>query len=158
MTHSSLKARLKAVIAAQLSPERKARSYVEYCALEVERWTLVVTLLERQPFATTSHLPRSDQWRRAAARLREAAPCPALLDWMLVQVEVAVNLERRIRDLRPRKHGPCHTLAVAYAVQNRRKAEVVLAWAESATVAGADLTREPSWVFSSADRPGEAKL
>lgn len=154
--HTSLKTRLRQVIAAASSPNARTRSYLELCAMEIERWRLVAELIERQPFRTPANLPRSEQWRRATSLLRDAAPCPALLDWLLLQTEVASNLEKGVRDMRPRKDGPCHGLALAYARQRLAKAETVHAWAETATASGADFIRGPSRVFGRPNRSGGA--
>ena len=147
MSDAPLKPRLEVVLRA-LAGGPRGRPWPEQCRLELERWALVAELVRRNPFPTPGYLPRSEQWRRATARLRGAVPCPELLDWLLLQVEVATNLEKGVRDMRPRKDGPCHALALAHAERRRRKAEVVLAWAETAVANGADTSRGPSAVFA----------
>ena len=151
MSEASLKQRLTAVLRAQAGAGARGRLWPESAALEVERWRLVAALVAARPFATPDYLPRSEQWRRATAVLRDAAPCPALLDWLLLQVEVAANLEKGVRDMRPRRDGPCHGLALAYARQRLRKAEVVQAWVDSAVATDADTMRGASAVFAGRD-------
>ena len=141
-------AQLKAVVRRLGLSRAPQLGHAARCRLELERWRLVEQLIGASPFATRTTLPRSRQWRDATERLRDAAPCPELLDWLLLQAEVARNLERGVRDLRPRKDGPCHMLALQHAMSRRRKAEVVLGWAEAALEQGADLTRRPSRVFT----------
>lgn len=133
-TPNATRARLEEVIRALAGPPGKALTWAEQCRLELERCELVEQLVAHHAFATPDYLARSEQWRRAAAVLRRAAPCPLLLDWLLLQVEVAQNLERGMSDMRPRRTGPCHALALAHARDRRRKAEAVLEWARSATI------------------------
>lgn len=148
-----LKLRLRRILAEAGRDGHARRTWVDTCRLEVERWSVVAELIRRRPFASPPYLPRSAQWRRAVALLREAAPCPALLDWLLLQVEVAANVERGVRDLRPRRDGPCHALALAFAEQRLRKAVAVLAWAETAAQTDADMLQAPSPVFAGAGAP-----
>lgn len=146
MNLSQLKARLRHV--ELLTPTAEGAA-----ARGVERWELVIALLELQPFPTRRVLPRSEQWRDAAARVRDVADCRELVDWAIQQAEIARNLERGVRDMRPRKDGPCHALLLEHARVRLRKANVVLTWLDAARDGGADLMRGPSRVFTSEQRP-----
>ncbi len=53
---------------------------------------------------------------------------------MLLQVEVTRNIERGVRDLRPRKIGPCHALLLEYVRDRKRKALAVHKWARGENV------------------------
>lgn len=115
---------------------------------QVERWDLVVALVEAHPFATRPGLKRSAQWREAGARLAARVPCPELAAWVREQAEIAANIERGVRDLRPRKTGPCHQLVAAHVRARRQKAIAVERWLALASDQGADEMRGASPVFS----------
>ncbi len=59
-----------------------------------------------------------------------------LLDWALLQAEIAENLARGIRDMRPRKNGPCHCLLLEYVANRKRKALAVLRFAKASEEEG----------------------
>ncbi len=105
-------------------------SYIDNARLEVEKWRLIVELLEMHPFPTREILKRSEQWREAFARVRDIRD-REFCDWILLQIEVAANIERGVREMRPRKPGPCHPQLVEYARQRLRKAEKILQFAEA---------------------------
>lgn len=98
--------------------------------LELEKWRLIHEHPHRHPFPTPARLVRSAQWREAANRVRDLGEVE-LLDWALQQAEIARNLERGVRDLRPRKNGPCHGLLLEYAANRKRKALAVLHFAKA---------------------------
>ncbi len=103
-------------------------SHVEAQTLELEKWRLIHKLVHSTPFSTRGHLKRSQQWHACVAEVREIGEVE-VLDWVLLQKEVAENLERGIQDLRPRKNGPCHTLLLEYVANRKRKALAVLHFA-----------------------------
>ncbi len=102
--------------------------YAENCRLEVEKWRFVHELLAAHPFPTRQRLARSEQWREAFARVRDIAE-DELHSWLLLQIEVAANIERGVREMRPRKAGPCHPQIVEFARQRLAKAEKILSFA-----------------------------
>jgi hypothetical protein len=105
-------------------------AYLARQELEFEKWRLIHKYVHQHPFATPARLARSAQWREAANRIRDLGEVE-LLDWTLQQAEIADNLERGIRDLRPRKNGPCHALVLEYVGNRKRKALAVLHFARA---------------------------
>ena len=59
-----------------------------------------------------------------------------LIDWAIPQAEIADNLARGIRDMRPRKNGPCHCLLREYVANRKRKALAVLRFAKASEEEG----------------------
>jgi hypothetical protein len=118
--------------------------YVEAARLEVEKWRLILELLQAHPFPTRTHLRRSEQWRDAFGRVREIRD-REFCDWILLQVEVAANIERGVREMRPRKPGPCHPQLVEYAAQRLRKAEKILHFAEEGEKSGGVNAVDADW-------------
>jgi hypothetical protein len=104
-------------------------------ALDFEKWRLIHKYVHDHPFATRERPPRSEQWREAASRVRDLGE-PELLDWTLLQAEIAGNLEHGIQDLRPRKNGPCHCLVLEYVANRKRKALAVLRFAQASDEEG----------------------
>ncbi len=121
-------ARINTIVEMQEAGE--SVSYVDNARREVEKWQLIVDLLEAHPFPTRERLKRSDQWREAHALVRDIRD-REFNDWILLQVEVAANIERGVREMRPRKPGPCHPQILDYARQRLRKAEKILHFAEA---------------------------
>jgi len=120
--------------------EERSLEYGPYGArmeLQVRKWRLIHRYVHDHPFSTNTRLPRSDQWRDVidyARKLEEAE----VLDWVLLQVEVADNIERGIRDIRPRKSGPCHDQILEFAADRKRKALAVHKWETAAATGGAN--------------------
>jgi hypothetical protein len=79
---------------------------------------------------------RSAQWQAALDRLRPVAD-EALLDWLIVQIDVARNLARGIQDMRPRKDGPTWLVLLEHVGNRKRKAKAVLDWLIAAGSGGA---------------------
>lgn len=82
---------------------------------------------------------RSAQWEAALARLRAVAD-EALLDWLIVQIDVARNLARGIQDMRPRKDGPTWLVLLEHVGNRKRKAKAVLDWLIAAGSGGGAAT------------------
>jgi hypothetical protein len=78
---------------------------------------------------------RSAQWQGSLARLRPVADA-ALVDWLLIQIEVARNLASGIQDLRPRKDGPTWLVLLEHVANRKRKAKAVLNWLIAADKSG----------------------
>jgi hypothetical protein len=57
-------------------------------------------------------------------------------DWLALQIEIAVNLEKRAEDMRPRDPGPTWIVTLEYGANRKRKALAVLHWAEAANKEG----------------------
>ncbi|MEQ1712039.1 MAG: hypothetical protein ABL908_11640, partial [Hyphomicrobium sp.] len=55
-----------------------------------------------------------------------------LLDWVLLQVDVARNLEKGVQDMRPRKNGPTFLVMLEYVANRKRKALAILKWVKAA--------------------------
>jgi hypothetical protein len=119
---------------------------------EHQKWSAIHEYLRAHPFYVSPRLPRSKQWRQALTKVRELRE-PELIDWICQQIHIATNLERGIRDMRPRRPGQCHEVIMIYTNDRVNKAEVVLNWNEAADDQVANLARRPSKVFMSDMRP-----
>jgi hypothetical protein len=122
--------RIREIVDLQDTARNGGAPYLADPRLELEKWTLIYKHLRGQPFATDARLSRAEQWREAADQVRDLRELE-LLDWVIQQAEIAQNLERGIRDLRPRKDGPCHPLILDYVADRRRKAKAVLDFAQA---------------------------
>ena len=100
----------------------------EKCELDLRKWRLIQKHFHGHPFPTPSRIKRSEQWRDAVQYVRDVGE-PEVLDWVLLQAEVAHNIERGVREMRPRKNGPCHELLMEYLNNRKRKAMAVYKWA-----------------------------
>lgn len=152
MHRSALQKRVREILETERTPSYSQSAYERQRALQAEKWMLLCELVSRSPFATRQTLSPSAQWLEAARRLRDLAPAAELIDWALLQADIARNHERGVRDLRPHKDGPCHALVLDYVTMRRDKAQVVLRWAQAAGASGADNSRSPSRVFTSPER------
>ena len=118
--------------------------YSENCRLEAEKWRIIHELLAAHPFPDRRLARRSEQWREAFARVRDIAE-DELHSWLLLQVEVAANIERGVREMRPRKAGPCHPQIEEFARQRLAKAEKILAFATEGERAGGVNAVDGNW-------------
>jgi hypothetical protein len=108
-----------------------AMSHPARCESQLRKWRLIHKYVHDVPFTTTARLTRAEQWREAANHIRDLRVTD-LLDWTLLQAEVADNLARGVQDMRPRKNGPCHALVLEYVRDRKRKALAVYRWALAA--------------------------
>lgn len=106
-------------------------AYLARTEVQVRRWRLIHKYVHGHAFTTPGHLPRSEQWRGVVDYVHDIGD-PDLIDWVVIQIDVARNRENGIPDLRPRKNGPCHPLILEYVVDRKRKALAVHKWALAA--------------------------
>ncbi len=125
---AELTASIRAIVDHQSSSDADALSYREAQTLEFEKWRLIHKFVHGTPFRTRENQKRSEQWRDVVGHIRAVGE-PEVLDWVLLQAEVASNLERGIQDMRPRKGGPCHPLLLEYVSDRKRKANAILHFA-----------------------------
>jgi len=118
----------------QLCVDGAYRARIE---IQVQKWRLIHRYIHDRPFSTRPQLSRSDQWRAVIDYARDLGDLE-VLDWVLLQVEVAANIERGVREMRPRKSGPCHEQLLGYAADRKRKAVAVLKWEAAAAGGGAN--------------------
>ncbi len=104
----------------------------EQAAFQVRKWRIIHKFIHANPFRVSDTLPRSDQWRRVLGHLKHTVGEAELSEWLIVQVDVAANIEAGIRDLRPRRSEPCFDLVLEYVSNRKRKALAVLKWARAA--------------------------
>lgn len=128
--HQGLKAEVRALL-----DEEQALSgsgaYLARTELHVRRWRLIHKYVHAHAFSTPAHPPRSEQWRGVIDYVHNIGDSE-LIDWVVIQIDVARNRENGIPDLRPRKNGPCHPLVLEYVVDRKRKALAVHKWALAA--------------------------
>lgn len=99
------------------------------------KWRLIHRYLHAQPFRDAALPKRSAQWRATAERIRDLGDA-GLLDWVLLQVDVATNRERGIPDLRPRRDGPTFLILLEHVANAKRKTTALLKWAKAAEAEG----------------------
>ena len=126
---------IREFVAREAGEDADRRTELERREAEFEKWRLVHKWVHAHPFASRDYLPRSRQWREALQRIRDIGE-PELIDWVVLQIEIARNLERGVQEMRPRKNGPCHQLILEYVGNRKRKALAVLHFARSAEEEG----------------------
>lgn len=141
MTDLSLPAKkqLLADIAEMVARQERASpalAYLAGCELDFAKWQLLHKYVHACPFRTNERQKRSQQWRDAVDDIRDIGE-PELLNWCLLQVEVAANRERGINDIRPRKNGPCYPLVLEFVADRKRKALAILHFASEGEKKGA---------------------
>jgi len=95
---------------------------------EFHKWQLIHKIIHDSPFRVKTNCSRADQWRETLDIIRDIDEME-LIDWVLLQIEVAENLARGIQDMRPRKGGQCHPLLLEYTGNRKRHALAVLHFA-----------------------------
>ncbi|KAB2850329.1 MAG: hypothetical protein F9K44_05240 [Hyphomicrobiaceae bacterium] len=112
--------------------EAKDRDLAE---AELRLASLLHRYVHRHGYRDKERVERSAQWQGALARFRSVAD-RALIDWLLVQIDVACNLAHGIPDLRPRKDGPTWLVLLEHVANRKRKAKAVLDWLIAADKSG----------------------
>ncbi len=116
---------------ARIASSTPALAAEEQAAFEVRKWRVIHKFIHANPFHVSDALLRSEQWRRVLGHLKQNVDEAELIDWLIVQVDVAANQEAGIRDLRPRRSEPCFDLVLEYVSNRKRKALAVLKWARA---------------------------
>lgn len=114
---------------ARIASGAQALSAEDQAAFEVRKWRIIHKFIHANPFRVSDTLPRSEQWRRVLGHLKQSVDEAELTEWLLLQIDVAANIEAGIRDLRPRRSEPCFELVLEYVSNRKRKALAVLKWA-----------------------------
>ncbi len=122
---------IRALVAAQCRLNEAGASIIEKSELQLRKWRMIHKHLHAHPFPTKARAKRSEQWRDAVQCIRGLDDMD-VLDWVLLQADVAGNIERGIREMRPRKNGPCHALLLEYVRDRKRKALAVYKWSLAA--------------------------
>jgi len=100
----------------------------QWAHLQHDKWCVIHDLLARQPFQVSETLARSEQWRRVRDHLKKILNEPEIIDWVIVQIDVATNLAAGIHEMRPRKKGPCYEILMEWVINRRHKAGAVVKW------------------------------
>lgn len=133
-------AQVQALVAeTRAAVEREARAKrsagggldVERHALHLAKWRAIHNYLHKTPYRDRPGQKRSAQWSAVVDRVRDLGEIE-LLDWVLLQVDVARNLERGIQDMRPRKNGPTFLVMLEHVANRKRKALAILKWVKEA--------------------------
>ena len=117
------------------SSEAKAESgpdQLERARIQLKKWRIIHKSLRDNPFQVSLTLPRDEQWDRVRIHVLKVYDEPEITEWVGLQAQVAANIRDGIRDLRPRKNGPCYDLLLEYVRDRKRKANAVLKWAREA--------------------------
>lgn len=113
---------------------------IAWVELRHRKWRTIHKHLIDNPFTVNPDQPRAAQWRDVLAH------CDALFfekdvtDWLNVQIHIAENLVAGIRDMRPRKNGPCYDVFMEFVRDRKRKYKVTHRWLLDAQAQGAPLT------------------
>lgn len=110
------------------SLETRDAPYPERVALYHRKWRVLHKLLRDAPFQVPETLGRAEQWRRVAEHIKKTLDEPEIIDWAILQKDVAANRAAGIQDLRPRKDGPCYDLLMEFVRDRKRKALAVVRW------------------------------
>ena len=113
---------------------------IAWIELRHRKWRAVQKHLVDHPFAIDPTLPRAEQWRAVLAHCDAIFFEQDVTDWLSAQVHIAENLAAGIRDMRPRKNGPCYTVFMEFVRNRKRKYHVTLRWLKDAQAQGAPLT------------------
>lgn len=121
---------------AAVERERQCRSEphtldVERHALHLAKWRAIHIFLHKTPYRDRPGIKRSQQWSAVVDRVRDIGETD-LIDWVLLQVDVARNLEKGVQDMRPRKNGPTFLVMLEYVANRKRKALAILKWVKAA--------------------------
>ncbi len=137
--------------AAQADP---ASADVELRRASFEKWRLIHHWARHHPYRDSPRVRRPDQWRDALKRFRPLRDSE-LIDWLALQIEVAINLARGVQDMRPRDPGPTWLATLEYVANRKRKALAVLHWAEAAAKDGC-FTVDTAWRARGDGKLGDA--
>ncbi len=110
------------------SPAYDSRSYDEQADAQFQKWRLIHKYFHSTPFQVSETPPRAEQWKKVLDHIKKTVADPELIDWLIVQIEVAENIAAGIRDLRPRRSEPCYEVFLEYVANRKRKALAVLHW------------------------------
>ncbi len=113
-----------------------------------EKWRLIHDWTRRNPFRDKPGASRPDQWRAALEKFRPLRD-RELIDWLILQIDVATNLANGVQDMRPRDPGPTWLVTLEYVSNRKRKALATLHWAEAAEKEGC-FTVDSEWHARSA--------
>ncbi len=127
---------------------RPADASVELRRATFDKWRLVHHWTRHHPYRDNPRQSRPDQWRAALDHFRPLRD-GELIDWLLLQIDVATNLTRGVQDMRPRDPGPTWLVTLEYIANRKRKALAVLHWAEAAEKEGC-FTVDSDWHATSA--------
>ncbi len=132
---AALRLEIREAVAHEAACDARDGDEIARRGAQFRKWRLIHKLVHGQPFRDRRRIPRSAQWSEALDRVRELRDTE-LIDWVGLQIEVARNIEKGVRDLRPRKGGPTYLVLLEYVANRKRKALAVLHWAEAAEAEG----------------------
>lgn len=104
---------------------------IERHALHLAKWRAIHNYLHKTPYRDRPGIRRSQQWVAVVDRIRDLGETE-LIDWVLLQVDVARNLEKGVQDMRPRKNGPTFLVMLEHVANRKRKALAILKWVKAA--------------------------
>ena len=119
---------LEDIRAEENSPEMRDAPHAVRAALQHRKWRVIHKWLRDAPFQVSETLPRPEQWRRVAEHIKKTLDEPEIIDWAILQTDVAAPRAAGIQDLRPRKDGPCYDLLMEFVRDRKRKALAVVRW------------------------------
>lgn len=135
MTHSEILAAIHRLAGEIREPDDSEQSHLVQRRAQYDKWRLMHEYVRLRPFHVSPHLKRSEQWREALNRVRELKD-REVIEWLLVQADIARHQEQGIQDVRPPARGACHQALLAYLRIMEHKARVVLEWEEGAQTHG----------------------
>jgi hypothetical protein len=112
-------------------PDDSEESHLVQRRQQYAKWQLMHEYVRLRPFHVSPYLKRSEQWREALNKVRELKDRD-VIEWLLVQADIARHKEQGIQDVRVPAKGPCHQAVLGYLRIMEHKALVVLQWEEGA--------------------------
>jgi len=103
------------------------------------KWRAIHKHLHDKPFIINPNQPRTNQWRDVLKHTLASFEEQDVTDWLLAQIHIAQNLEAGIRDMRPRKNGPCYDVFMEFVRDRKRKYHVTRKWLMEAEAQGSAL-------------------
>ncbi|MBL6932686.1 MAG: hypothetical protein ISR45_07020 [Rhodospirillales bacterium] len=100
----------------------------EWIIVQNKKWEAIHHYLAAHPFQVSEKLPRFEQWRRVRDHLKKILDEPEMIDWVILQIDVAKNLAAGIHEMRPRKKGPCYDILMEWVIHRERKSKAVVEW------------------------------
>lgn len=103
--------------------------YHRKAGLEHRKWKIIHKFIHDHPFDPAPGLTMSQQWQAVRDHYAHCLGAPEVLEWVAGQAEVHGNLERGIRDMRPRRRCRPHVALLEFVANRKRKAHAVLHFA-----------------------------
>jgi hypothetical protein len=131
MTHRQLLNRIRQLALAIRPPDDSEESHLRQRRLQYEKWRLILQYLRARSLPKPPAAKRSEQWRAMLEATRELLDRD-VSEFICLQMEIARNHEKGVRDLRPARRGDVREALLEFVHMRERKALRNLEWEEEA--------------------------